>query len=83
VEHAPDAIVTGSVAPTRAAQSATSTIPILAALDDFVAQHFVASLAHPGGNITGVSLFEPELNSKRQETLLELLPNARRIALPP
>jgi putative tryptophan/tyrosine transport system substrate-binding protein len=81
VEHAPDAIVAGGVAPTRAAQRATSTIPILTALDDFVAQHFVASLAHPGGNITGVSLFGPELNGKRQETLLELLPNAHRIAL--
>lgn len=81
VEQAPDAIVAGGVSPTRAAQRATSTIPILTALDDFVAQHFVASLAHPGGNITGVSLFGPELNGKRQETLLELLPNARRIAL--
>ncbi len=78
--HGVDAIMSGGIVPTRAAKQATTTIPILTAVDDFVAQNFVASLARPDGNITGVSIFGPELDGKRQETLLERVPAARRIA---
>jgi putative ABC transport system substrate-binding protein len=75
-----DAILTGGTGPTRMAQRATATIPILTAVDDFVAQGFVASLARPAGNITGVSILGPELDGKRQEFLLTLVPNLRQIA---
>ena len=63
-------IVTGGTAATRAAKEATSTIPIVMAQDnDPVASGVVASLARPGGNITGLSNFAPELSSKRLEVL--------------
>jgi putative tryptophan/tyrosine transport system substrate-binding protein len=75
-----DAIVSGGVVASRAAQGATTTIPIVTVLDDFVSQGFATSFAHPGNNITGVSILGPELDGKRQETLLELLPQVRRIA---
>jgi len=74
-----DVILSGGLAPTRAVQRATATVPILTAVDDFVAQGFVQSLARPGGNITGVSVLGPELNGKRQEILLELVPDAVRL----
>ena len=48
--------------------------------EDMVAAGLVASLARPGGNITGISLLSPELDSKRQGLLIEAVPNARRIA---
>jgi putative tryptophan/tyrosine transport system substrate-binding protein len=63
----------------RAAQDATRTIPILGVADDMVGSGFVQSLAKPGGNITGVSILSTELDQKRQELLLELVPGARRI----
>src|SRR5262245_10751595 len=50
-------------------------------LDDMVAAGFVPSLARPGSNITGVSILAPELDGKRLDILIELAPNARRIAL--
>jgi ABC-type uncharacterized transport system substrate-binding protein len=75
-----DAIVSGGPAATRAAQQATRTIPILAILDDMVAAGLVASLAHPGGNTTGISVLATELDGKRQEILMELVPGARRMA---
>src|SRR5215831_17964292 len=65
-------IVTGGSGNTRAAQEATNTIPIVMAQDsDPVASGFVASLARPGGNITGLSTFAPELGGKRLEILRE------------
>jgi putative ABC transport system substrate-binding protein len=75
-----DAIVCGGPAATRAAQQATQTIPILAILDDIVGAGIVVSLARPGGNTTGISFLATELDGKRQEILMELVPSARRMA---
>ncbi len=66
----------------RAAREATSTIPIVAgAVDDAVEQGFVASLAHPGSNVTGVSWLNTELSAKRLELLKEALPEVTRVAV--
>jgi putative ABC transport system substrate-binding protein len=75
-----DAILTGSYPRTRAAQKATRTIPILTIDDDLVLHGLVSSLAHPGGNTTGISILATELDGKRQELLTELVPAARHIA---
>ena len=48
--------------------------------EDMVAAGFVRSLARPGGNITGISLLSPELDGKRQDILIEMVPEARRVA---
>ena len=64
-----------------AAQAATRTIPIVGISDDMVGAGFVRSLARPGGNITGISIFATELNGKRLELLMDALANARRIAV--
>ena len=71
--------VTGDVG-IRAAQRATTTIPILGSTEDMVGSGLVNSLAHPGGNTTGLSIFSPELNGKRQEILIEAVPGLRRMA---
>jgi putative ABC transport system substrate-binding protein len=74
-------VAVGSAA-TRAAQHATRTIPIvMTGTTDPVAQGFVASLAQPGGNITGVSNLLDELPSKRLEILKETVPHSTRIAV--
>jgi putative ABC transport system substrate-binding protein len=65
----------------RAAQQATSTIPIVGNTGDLVASGLIANLARPGGNTTGVSMLVTELNAKRLETLKELVPSGRRFAL--
>jgi len=65
----------------RAAQSATRTIPIVATGSDLVTSGLIASLAKPGGNITGVSLLIPELDAKRLEVLKEILPSGLRFGL--
>jgi putative ABC transport system substrate-binding protein len=75
-----DAIMTFGDPGIRAAQQATRTIPIVVATDDLVGAGLVASLARPGGNITGVSILASELNVKRLELLKETLPGASRIA---
>ena len=75
-----DAIFCGGDAAIRAAQLSTTTIPILGIADDMVASGLVRSLPNPGGNTTGVSILSPELDNKRLGLLLELIPNARRIA---
>src|SRR5271166_1865625 len=62
----------------RAAQQATTTIPILAFTDDMLESKFVSSLAKPGGNTTGVSIFATELDGKRLEILIEAVPGLRR-----
>jgi putative tryptophan/tyrosine transport system substrate-binding protein len=64
----------------RAAQQATATIPILAVTDDMVGSGLVRSLAQPGGNTTGVSIFATELDGKRQDILIEAVPGLRRLA---
>jgi putative ABC transport system substrate-binding protein len=77
-----DVIVTGGPTPTRAAKEATSTIPIVMALDiDPVGNGFVASLARPGGNITGLATLSPEISGKQLELLKEILPRLSRVAV--
>src|SRR5262245_29638528 len=76
-----DVIVTGGAGATRPAKEATSTIPIVMAQDsDPVGSGFVASLARPGGNITGLSTLHPTINGKRLEILREVLPRLSRVA---
>jgi putative ABC transport system substrate-binding protein len=77
-----DVIVAGGDPAAHAAKNATSTIPILfIAGDDPVRQGLVASLARPGGNLTGVSFLAADLHAKRFELLSELVPQAKVIAL--
>ena len=77
-----DVIVATGDPAAHAAKNATSTIPIVfIAGDDPVRQGLVASLARPGGNLTGVSFLTVELNPKRFELLSELVPQARVVAL--
>ena len=66
--------------PLRAAQQATKEIPIFGIAEDMVGSRFVASLAKPGGNTTGVSLLSSELDGKRQQILMETVPGAHRYA---
>jgi putative tryptophan/tyrosine transport system substrate-binding protein len=80
VEAGVDAIFCPSGdASVRAAQAATRQIPIVGIADDMVAAGLVQSLSHPGANTTGVSILATELDGKRQEILMELLPAARRM----
>src|SRR5436309_3096414 len=77
-----DLIVTGGPGATRPAKEATVTIPIVFAQDgDPVASGFVASLARPGGNITGLSSLAPELSGKQLELLKEAVPRLSRVAV--
>ena len=78
-----DAIAaTDSLAAVRAAKSATSTIPIVfMGVSDPVGNGLVASLARPGGNVTGISIMSTELMPKRLELLSDLVPHVRAIAL--
>jgi ABC-type uncharacterized transport system substrate-binding protein len=77
-----DVILTGTTAATRAAKKATSTIPIVMAQDtDPVGNGLVASLAHPGGNVTGLATLAPEMSGKRLELLKEIGPKISRVAV--
>jgi putative ABC transport system substrate-binding protein len=76
-----DVIVTQSSVAAVAAKNATSTIPIVFSVGDPVAAGLVASLARPGGNLTGFSILAFELAPKRLELLSELVPQARLITL--
>jgi putative tryptophan/tyrosine transport system substrate-binding protein len=75
-----DAILCSGEIALRAAQQATRTVPILGVADDMLAAGLVPSLARPGGNTTGISILATELDGKRQELLMEILPKARRMA---
>jgi putative tryptophan/tyrosine transport system substrate-binding protein len=78
----PDVIVSLGTPATEAAKRATRAIPIvMESLSDAVASGIVANLARPGGNVTGVSGFAPELNGKRLELIREIRPGANRIAI--
>ena len=77
-----DLIVASGPSETRAAKAATDTIPIVfASAGDPVAFGLVASLAHPGGNVTGLSIMSPELSRKRLELLKEVVPGGSRVAV--
>jgi putative tryptophan/tyrosine transport system substrate-binding protein len=80
VKGGPDVILAAGAALTQAVQRATKTIPILAVSDDLVAEQAVASLAHPGGNTTGISILATELDGKRQDVLIDMLLGIRRMA---
>src|SRR5215470_12494276 len=75
-------IVTDGTNVTRAAKNATKTIPIVMASDaDPVGNGFVASLARPGGNVTGLSTHYPEISGKQLELLKEVMPKLARAAV--
>src|SRR5262252_8303826 len=76
-----DVIVTYGSEHIQIAKEATSTIPIVALMGDPVGSGLVASLAHPGGNLTGLSGQNADLNGKRFELLHEIVPNLRRLAV--
>jgi putative ABC transport system substrate-binding protein len=77
-----DVIVTAGTVATLAAKNATTTIPIVMVnTGDAVATGLVASLARPGGNITGSTIFGPQLTAKRLELVKEILPRARLVAV--
>ena len=80
VKAVPDAIVSGPELYARAFLAATREIPLIAISEDLVAEGLVASLAKPGGNLTGISLLSPELDDKRQDILIEAVPGIRRLA---
>jgi len=75
-------IVTGGPSATRMAKQSGTMIPIVMATDpDPVANGFVASLARPGGNITGLSTLAPEISGKQLEILKEVVPRLSRVAV--
>src|SRR6266498_1389500 len=77
-----DVIVTAGPTDNRAAKEATNTIPIVVAQDnDPVGNGLVASLARPGGNITGLATLTPELSGKRLEFLKEIVPRLSRVVV--
>jgi putative ABC transport system substrate-binding protein len=76
-----DVIVTAGDFSTRAAQQATATIPIVAAVGFPVESGFAKSLARPGGNITGVAMLADELSVKRLSLLRQLMPRLSRVAV--
>lgn len=82
VQRKVDVIVVTTTFAAQAAKRATSTIPIvMASIGDPVGAGLVENLAHPGGNITGLSLMETDLHAKRLELLKEVLPWVTRVAV--
>jgi putative ABC transport system substrate-binding protein len=80
VTSKPDVIVAGPELYAQALQKATKTIPLVSMSEDLVGEGLAASLARPGGNVTGISLLSPELDDKRQGLLIEAIPEARKMA---
>jgi len=78
-----DVIVVGAEAPLKAAIAASHSTPVVFRAVDFdpLAKGYIASLAHPGGNLTGVMLQQPELVAKRLDLLTQAVPNIARIVL--
>jgi len=77
-----DVIVTGGTGASRAAKEATHTIPIVMAQEgDPVGSGSVASLARPGGSVTGLSTLSPEISGKQLELLKEIVPQLYRVAV--
>jgi ABC-type uncharacterized transport system substrate-binding protein len=77
-----DVIVADTAGEVTAAKNATATIPIvMRGVADPIALGLVASLSHPGGNITGIAALAPELSGKRLELLKEVIPKLSRVAL--
>jgi putative ABC transport system substrate-binding protein len=77
-----DVIVAGGAGAVRAAKNASTTILIvMGTVNDPIALGYVDSLAHPGGNITGISNLSPELSGKRLELVKEIVPKANRVAV--
>jgi putative ABC transport system substrate-binding protein len=82
VDRNVDVIVTIGTVTTRAAKAATATIPIvMAGANDPVANGFVASLAHPGGNVTGLTRFPPGLLGKSLQLFKDVAPDISRLAV--
>ena len=82
VELKVDVIVTVAPPPTRAVERATTSIPVVfLAAGDPVSAGLVSSLAHPGGNITGLSFLDDDLSAKRLDFLREMIPNLRDVAV--
>lgn len=81
VKAAPDAIVVAGDFIAEKFQKETKSIPLVVMAEDMIAAGFAASLAKPGGNITGISLMSPDLDGKRQDILIEAVPGAQRIAV--
>ena len=82
VERRVDVIVANSTTAARAAKQATASIPIVAiSMADPIGDELVASLAQPGGNVTGTTFLGPELVSKRLQLLKELVPGLSRVAV--
>ena len=76
-----DAIIANGTPAVRAAQKATQSIPIVAVVGDPVGTGLVASVARPGGNITGLTILAPDLSGKRLELLKEIVPKLTRVAV--
>jgi putative tryptophan/tyrosine transport system substrate-binding protein len=83
VELKVDLIVTAGIDATLAAKDATPTIPIIAAIlgSDPVAEGLVASLARPGGNVTGLTASPPGISTKQLQILKEVVPSIHRVAV--
>lgn len=76
-----DLLVTDGSPATKAAQQATTSIPVVFVTGDPMAQGFVGSLARPGGNLTGVSIITADLDAKRIDLLKQVVPGLARLAI--